>query len=58
MADGPTAGLVVRYREVYRFVRRRTPNAAEAEELTQQVFVDAAAAQPSGFSVGDGLNDA
>jgi len=33
------------YGEVYRFLLRRTANPAEAEELTQRVFVDAAAAE-------------
>ena len=44
MGDGHTSGLLGRYGEVYRFVRRRSPNAAEADDLTQQVFADAVAA--------------
>lgn len=34
------------YAEVYRFVRRRARSDADAEDLTQQVFADAAASLP------------
>jgi DNA-directed RNA polymerase specialized sigma24 family protein len=40
----PSEGAFRRhYAEIYRYVRRRTPSEHEAEELTQQVFADAAA---------------
>jgi len=34
------------YGQVYRYLRRRTSDAADAEDLTQQVFAEAAAALP------------
>jgi RNA polymerase sigma-70 factor, ECF subfamily len=34
--------LVHRYREVYRFVRRRSVSAGEAEDVTQETFAEAA----------------
>ena len=34
--------LVRRYQEIYRFVRRRTVSSGEAEDITQDVFADAA----------------
>jgi RNA polymerase sigma-70 factor (ECF subfamily) len=41
----PSEGAFRRhYAEIYRYVRRRTQSEHEAEELTQQVFADAAAA--------------
>jgi RNA polymerase sigma-70 factor (ECF subfamily) len=40
---------------IYRFLLRRTGNADDAEELTQQVFVDAAVALGSGRSQPDSL---
>ena|SRR5918999_2896680 len=43
------------YREVYRFVRRRTQSPSVAEDLTQQVFTEAAASpvwQSGGDTVG------
>jgi RNA polymerase sigma-70 factor, ECF subfamily len=40
------------YREVYRFVRRRTDSPSLAEDLTQQVFAEAAAS-PTWQSGGD-----
>ena len=43
MGDRHASGLAGRYREVYRFVRRRSQNAAVAEDLTQQVFTEAVA---------------
>ncbi|HEY3922054.1 MAG TPA: RNA polymerase sigma factor [Gaiellaceae bacterium] len=36
--------LARRYREVYRFVRRQTVSARDAEDLTQEVFAEAARA--------------
>jgi RNA polymerase sigma-70 factor (ECF subfamily) len=33
--------FVKRYHEIFRFVRRRTVNRAEAEDLTQEVFAEA-----------------
>jgi RNA polymerase sigma-70 factor (ECF subfamily) len=38
------------YGQVYRYVRRRTPDHYQAEELTQQVFADAAASLQEGPS--------
>src|SRR5436853_4750895 len=32
------------YREIYRYVRRRSFNASDAEDVTQEVFADAARA--------------
>jgi RNA polymerase sigma-70 factor, ECF subfamily len=41
--DQPAENLFVRqYREIYRFVRRRTSSATEAEDVTQEVFAHAA----------------
>jgi RNA polymerase sigma-70 factor (ECF subfamily) len=37
-----------RYAEVLRFVRRRAPNPADAEEITQTVFAEAAASLAAG----------
>jgi RNA polymerase sigma factor (sigma-70 family) len=34
------------YAQIYRFVRRRSPTDQQAEDVTQNVFVDAAAAGP------------
>jgi RNA polymerase sigma-70 factor (ECF subfamily) len=43
--EGPAAeGLRRHYDLVFRYVRRRTRSHAEAEDLTQEVFADAAAA--------------
>jgi RNA polymerase sigma-70 factor, ECF subfamily len=36
--------LVRRYRDVYRFVRRRTVSNGEAEDVTQEIFAEAARA--------------
>lgn len=36
----------LRYDEVYRFARRRTPTSAAAEDLTQQAFTEAVSSQP------------
>ena len=41
-----------RYREIYRYVRRRSFSAADAEDVTQEVFADAARAL-GGLAPGD-----
>lgn len=40
----PTTDLRRHYRDVYRYVRRRSLTDADAEDVTQEVFADAAAA--------------
>jgi RNA polymerase sigma factor (sigma-70 family) len=42
MADVAREGLASRYRDIYRFVRRRSESDAAAQDLTQQVFAEAA----------------
>jgi RNA polymerase sigma factor (sigma-70 family) len=41
MAESFGSGFAARYRDIFRFIHRRTRSSAEAEELTQQVFADA-----------------
>jgi RNA polymerase sigma-70 factor, ECF subfamily len=41
------------YREIYRYVRRRSRSASDAEDVTQDVFADAARAL-AGFEPGEG----
>lgn len=42
------ASLRRHYREIYRYVRRRSPSGPDAEDVTQDVFADAARALGSG----------
>lgn len=44
MDDAAAPTLESRYDEIFRFVRRQTRSDAEAEEITQSVFAQAAAA--------------
>jgi RNA polymerase sigma-70 factor (ECF subfamily) len=46
MSDPAESAFRRHYGDVYRYVRRRSPSAHDAEELTQSVFADAAAALP------------
>jgi RNA polymerase sigma-70 factor (ECF subfamily) len=47
------AALRRHYREIYRYVRRRSRSASDAEDVTQDVFADAARTLAS-FEPGDG----
>lgn len=44
MDEGAATDLRGQYRDVYRYVRRRSRSAAEAEDVTQEVFADLARA--------------
>ncbi|MHB8469881.1 MAG: RNA polymerase sigma factor [Gaiellaceae bacterium] len=44
MADGVLGDLRQQYDQIYRYVRRRTPCDADAEDVTQEVFADMAKA--------------
>jgi len=44
MDEEPAVDLHDQYREIYRFVRRRSRSAPEAEDVTQEVFLSAAVA--------------
>jgi|SRR5215218_4337921 len=43
VAKSHSESLRCQYREIFRFVRRRTASVADAEDLTQEVFANAAA---------------